>query len=458
MTAKILVVDDLPSVREFLDAKLSSAYFQVLTADCAAAALHAAREWQPDLVLLDVMMPGMDGYECCRRLKADPVTEHIPVVMLTALAGAADRLRALEAGADDFLSRPVRLRTLMTRARGLVRLKRLLDEWRARAMTVHSLGLTDGTQEPLTVAAARVLLIEDSDADAAMVEHALAAEAMRSRRVADESEAARALQGESWDLVMLSLRLRCCDPLRLAARLRAAEGTQHVPLLLLADKDGRARSLRAFEMGADDWAQRPLDVNELRLRARNQVRRKRYQDQLRATLGEALSLAVLDPLTGLYNRRYVLHHLTRLLAAEPVPQLSVLIADLDRFKAVNDASGHAAGDAALQAVAETLRANTRAFDTLARMGGEEFLAIMPGTDCVEAARIAERLRAAVAETAVATNGASPGRLTISIGVACTADCGRDERALLAAADTALYEAKRAGRDRVAVARCAPTAA
>ena len=117
-------------------------YYQVATARDGFEAITRARTWQPDLILLDVMMPGMDGYECCRLLKDNPVTLHIPVVMVTALGEPGERLRGLEAGADDFLTKPVEYDTLMTRVRSLVRLKRLLDEWRARGDTARALGLT----------------------------------------------------------------------------------------------------------------------------------------------------------------------------------------------------------------------------------------------------------------------------------------------------------------------------
>ncbi|MBN8899148.1 MAG: response regulator, partial [Rhodospirillales bacterium] len=132
MTARILIVDDVPANMRLLDAKLSAEYYQVATARNGAEALEQALSWQPDLILLDVMMPGMDGYECCRRLKARPETMHIPVVMVTALGESSERLRGLEAGADDFLTKPVEYDTLMARVRSLVRLKRVLDEWHAR--------------------------------------------------------------------------------------------------------------------------------------------------------------------------------------------------------------------------------------------------------------------------------------------------------------------------------------
>src|SRR6478752_2300935 len=142
MTARILIVDDVPANTRLLEAKLAAEYYQVTSAKDGFEALRMALEWQPDLILLDFMMPGMDGFECCRKLKEDPTTLHIPVVMVTALGEPSERLRGLEAGADDFLTKPVDYDTLLARVRSLVRLKRLLDEWRARGETARALGLT----------------------------------------------------------------------------------------------------------------------------------------------------------------------------------------------------------------------------------------------------------------------------------------------------------------------------
>src|SRR5690606_4873525 len=140
MTARVLVVDDLLANVKLLEARLSAEYFDVLCAMNGPDALAICREGRCDIVLLDVMMPGMDGLEVCRRLKADPATAHIPVVMVTALDQPADRVRGLDAGADDFLTKPVDEVALMARVRSLARLKVTLDELRSRCLTATDLG------------------------------------------------------------------------------------------------------------------------------------------------------------------------------------------------------------------------------------------------------------------------------------------------------------------------------
>ncbi|ODU53901.1 MAG: PleD family two-component system response regulator, partial [Acetobacteraceae bacterium SCN 69-10] len=313
MSARILIIDDVPANTRLLGARLGAEYFEVRTAHDGPAALAEALAWQPDLILLDVMMPGMDGYETCRRLKADVRTLHIPVVMVTTLDQTDERVRGLEAGADDFLTKPVDFDTLLARVKSLVRLKRLLDEWRMRGQTAHALGLSANGFAPPAVAGARALVVDDDDASAQAIQDALLRDGVLAARARSEAETMELVRVVDFALVVISLSMLTDDPLRLASRLRAQETTQETPLLLIAESAQRDRLLRGFDLGANDWLIRPLDANELRARARNQIRRKFYQDRLRADLGHALELALTDPLTGFYNQRYLMRHLHGLL-------------------------------------------------------------------------------------------------------------------------------------------------
>ncbi len=450
MTARILIVDDMPANTRLLQAKLVEEYYQVEIAQDGFEALRLASSWQPDLVLLDVMMPGMDGYETCRRLKSDHATMHIPVVMVTALGDPAERLHGLEVGADDFLTKPVEYDTLLARVRGLVRLKRLLDEWRVRSETALALGLSTSSHTEFSVIGARALVIDDWDLGATTVQDALAREGIIPTRARSESEALALSDSISFDLIVLSLSITEEDPLRLASRLRAERATQEVPLLLVAEPEQHRRLLRGFDLGANDWVMRPVDENELRVRSRNQIRRKFYQDRLRADLGQALELALTDPLTGLYNQRYLMRHLTTMIAAGQPAGLAVLMIDIDHFKAVNDRWGHSVGDEVLRQVGATLRNRTRVFDSLARYGGEEFVVVMSGASAPDAVRAAERLRTAIQTMVFMPDGKTAHRLTVSIGLSRSTSPGVTSDSLLNAADRALYRAKRLGRNRVEV--------
>ena len=454
MTARILIVDDVAANTRLLEAKLAAEYYQVGSARDGFEALDTARSWQPDLILLDVMMPGMDGYECCRLLKDDPVTLHIPIIMVTALGEPAERLRGLEAGADDFLTKPVEYDTLMARVRSLVRLKRLLDEWRARGDTARALGIAADRLSIPSVGGARALVIDDWEQTAQEIQDALAEEGVIPACARNGMEAIKMTAAVPFDLLVLNLSLADEDPLKLVSALRASDTTHETPLILVADSGEKSRILRGFELGANDWLMQPIDANEFRARARNQIRRKFYQDRLRSDLGTALEMALTDPLTGLYNQRYLRRHLSGLMENGQSRQLAILMVDVDHFKSVNDRYGHASGDRALRLIAESLRVNTRVFDSVARYGGEEFVVVMPGTGPIEAVAAAERLRSAVEEVEFDTLNGLRAQLTVSVGVACTSATAGSPESLLQEADAALYDAKRNGRNRVEVARSA----
>src|SRR5271155_1716759 len=147
MTARILVVDDVPANVKLLEARLSAEYFDVSTATNGAEALAMCERAECDLVLLDVMMPDMDGFEVCRRLKKNPATHHIPIVMVTALDQPSDRVRGLEAGADDFLTKPIPELALLAGGRSLARLKMVTDELRMRVLTSRDIGIKSPERE-----------------------------------------------------------------------------------------------------------------------------------------------------------------------------------------------------------------------------------------------------------------------------------------------------------------------
>lgn len=446
MTARVLVVDDIGANRQLLEAKLLAEYYEVAQAASGAEALDAARAWQPDIVLLDVMMPVMDGYEVCARLKADPATAHLPVVMVTALVDAVERVRGLEAGADDFLSKPVHDATLFARLRALLRIKQVQDAWRLRAETARALGFEPPQEPEMGCAGARAVVLSDDPAEARWVAAILAVEGITTRCDSPADGIVDSIAEGVFDLAVLCLSAAGLDTLRLASKLRAAGNTRELPVLLAADPQQRDLMLRGFDLGANDHVLRPIDANELRARARNQIRRKRYQERLRDDLDRSLELAVTDPLTGLRNRRYLRRHLGAVLRGGSA---AVLMVDLDHFKAINDRFGHAAGDNTLREVAERLKADLRAADIVARYGGEEFVVVLANAQPSYAVVVAERLRRALRIASV-PGLALTQPITASIGIALVA-AGTPVAEAIAAADAALYRAKSGGRDRVELA-------
>ena len=453
MTARILVIDDVEANVRLLEAKLTLEYYEVVTGCDGPTALRLAAEEQPDIILLDVMMPGMDGFETCRRLKADPVTRHIPVVLVTALDGREERIKGLDAGADDFVTKPIDDVILMARVRSLVRLKSVMDELREREESGRKLGVDTDAAGRLRAAGGRVLVLDDNERQAARIVEHLAHE-HRPTVETDPAAALIAARGPV-DLVIVNVASDGFDGLRQIAQLRSTEATRRVPVLAVVDPADRPRLVKALELGANDILLRPVDTEELAARARTQIRRKRYADFLRQKLDYSLEMAVTDALTGLHNRRYMAGQLQALVgrANHSGPGVAVLVLDIDHFKAINDGFGHDAGDEVLREFAVRMATNVRAIDLPCRLGGEEFVIVMPDTAMEDALRIAERIRRDVAETPFPVMG---GRehltVTISIGVAASSADDTPE-ALLKRADEGVYEAKSRGRNRV-IARAA----
>jgi len=452
MSARVLVVDDLPANAKLLEARLTAEYFDVVTATSGAEALAICERAQCDIVLLDVMMPEMDGFEVCRRLKAGPKTHHIPVVMVTALDQPSDRVRGLEAGADDFLTKPVSDIALVARVRSLTRLKLVTDELRMRAATSKEIGIQDPLLASLADAGrnGRILVIDDRRASYERMAKVLAGEHKVDIEVSPQEALFHAAEGD-YDLLIVSLGLENFDALRLCSQVRSLERTRNVPILVVVEIEDNARLLRGLEIGVNDYLVRPIDSNELLARVRTQIRKRRYGARLRDNVQMSMELAVTDPLTGLYNRRYMESHVTSLVeqALARGKPLALLVVDIDYFKAVNDVHGHDAGDDVLREFSTRLKKSIRGIDLACRYGGEEFVIVMPETDMAVAAIVAERIRRRIAgEPFSIRSGASALDVTISIGLAALSGVADTPAAILKRADQALYRAKRDGRNRV----------
>jgi two-component system cell cycle response regulator len=452
MTARILVVDDILANVRLLEAKLSAEYFEVVTAMNGVDALEAVQRAKPDIVLLDVMMPGIDGIEVCKRLKADTTTQHIPVIMVTALDQMEDRVRGLEAGADDFLTKPVNDVSLFCRIKSLVRLKMLSDELRARAVSSQSMGLVVTNTSPNDPRPGNILVVDSRVAFIDRVRIALTGKHKVSA-VIDPQDAIPSITESSdpYELVIVNLDADQFDGLRLCSQLKSLEQTRQIPILIVVAPDDEQRLMRALDMGVNDYLIRPIDRQELLARVNTQVRRARYAEQLRNSVQTSIEMAATDALTGLYNRRYMEIHLSHLVehSINRGKPLSALAIDVDFFKPVNDTHGHDVGDKVLQELATRIRENIRNVDMPCRVGGEEFIIILPTTELKLAQKIGERIRKAIAARPFSA-GALSGTLNITVSVGLSSLAGADDKVdeFLRRADQALYRAKREGRNRV----------
>ncbi len=454
MTARILVVDDIAANVKLLEARLLAEYFDVLTASDGFKALEICENTHVDLILLDIMMPGISGFEVCERLKSNPRLAHIPVVMVTALDQPADRVRGLKAGADDFLTKPVNDLQLVSRVKSLVRLKTLSDELRIRAKTAQEAGIedmlkgTDGRDDP-----GQILLVDGRASSQERIIRALKPIAQVAA-MSDPQAALFEAAENGFDLVIVNANFDDYDPLRLCSQLRSLERTRFLPLLIVTEQGEESLIVRALDLGVNDYIVRPIDPNELVARCLTQIKRKRYNDRLRMSVRQTIELAVTDGLTGLNNRRYLDGHLKTLFNRALVRDraLSVCITDIDRFKQVNDTYGHDAGDDILKEFAARIRSTVRGADLACRYGGEEFVVVMPDTDAVAAGVIAERLRGLIEGQPFIVRSAGVSiSITASLGIASNEAGAQTPEELMKQADKALYEAKNGGRNRVVAA-------
>jgi two-component system cell cycle response regulator len=451
MTATILVVDDLEQNIRVLEAKLLMEYYNVLSASSGKRALEILSKEKVDVILLDGMMPEMDGFETCREIKSNPDTMHIPVVMVTALSEIEDRVNGLEAGADEFLTKPVNDTALLARVKSLSRMKLMLDELKLRNQTAIQLGAEETKLED-NFYDKQVLIIDDDIVQSRNITKILLKLTPNIRVISDMDELENLGSNSIPDVIIISCQLALSDPLRVAVSLRVKDHLRYTSFVLMTEEDDMNQIAKGMDLGINDYFHYPVDENELIARIKTQLRRKKYQDSLREGLDKSVSLSVKDGLSGVYNRRYFDIHIEQILkkAENSSINVALLMLDIDHFKNVNDSFGHQAGDIVIKDFANIIKNSLRVTDLVARYGGEEFAAAIYDVNLTTALEIAERIRDSIERHDFnIIKDQKPIRKTVSIGV-CLYQNGMTPNELVEKADKALYEAKDSGRNKVCV--------
>ncbi|WP_259650458.1 MULTISPECIES: diguanylate cyclase [Roseobacter] len=465
MQGKILIVDAISTNRIVLKVKLASAFYEVLQASTADEACVAALRHAPDLIISAMALPDGDAADLCGRLNRNPQTRSIPMMVVACRPDTQSRLAALEAGVQDVMVKPIDDTLLLARVRSLIRAHNTAAEWQMRDDTSRALGFAEDSTD--FGPAGRTVMVCSGLKTAQSWIQQLRPHLRSSLTQASPETALRDLTpGRIPDVFILVLDdgdKVSGEILRLLAAVRATAITRHAGILVIQPRPDPGLGAYALDLGADDLMTDGFDKEELVLRIKALMRRKRIADQLRATVRTGLKAAVSDPLTGLHNRRYALPHLSRVAehSAATGRSFAVMVADLDHFKQINDVYGHASGDAVLVEAARRLRENLRGVDLLARIGGEEFLIVMPATPFSEARVSASRLCRKIGGQGFKIPGSNElVQVTISIGVTMggvrkmrgVQGPAPDANELLDAADKALYEAKLQGRNQVNLAR------
>ncbi len=454
MTATVLVVDDVEANVKLLEAKLFSEYYLVLTANSGLQALNILTSHKVDVVLLDVMMPEMDGFEVCRNIKKNPETTHIPVVMVTALSDVENRIKGLESGADEFLSKPIDDTALFARVKSLSRMKSVIDELKLRNKTNEELGggrIFEFGENNFSNS--QILIIDDDVVQARNVKTYISELTKQIHVVSRPAELINPSDNNIPDLVIISAQLDDEDPLRIVAMLKSKDQFKNAAFMTLTEEENIPMVMRGMELGVNDYFIYPVEKSELIARVKTQLRRKKYQDDLRNEFEETVDLSIKDGLTGVFNRRYFDSHLSQIMhkSKESKSPFCLTIIDMDHFKKVNDRYGHQSGDEVIKAVINLLKKSFRVTDLISRYGGEEFTVILRDADIEEGKIIADRAREQVANLKCYIPATQdPIKQTISIGIA-QYDINENVQEFIERVDKALYEAKQTGRNKVVVA-------
>ena len=457
MIGKILIADDVSTNRIVFKVKLTAAGYRSVLAGDGAACLRLAQSETPDLILLVASLPDQSGLEVLQKLKANLLTRRIPVVMFSSDPDDSQRMAALRAGAEDFLSRPVDDQTLLARLRGLLRAREAVDGLAPQEDGLELFGMA----EPATPfeMPGHVSLVLNRAEQALHLRRQLTDAAQDRFSILSLEEIHTDRNGQTApDVYLIDADLGGPGGgLRLMSDLLSRSTSRHAAFCIFNDHSASLVPATAFDLGANDLVNAGISPLELAVRLHALTRRKREGDRMRASVQDGLRLAMIDPLTGLHNRRYGIAQLNAIAAKAQAEasEFAVMVVDLDRFKSVNDRWGHAAGDAVLIEVAARLTANLRASDLLARIGGEEFLIALPKTTLAEAELVAERLCHATGAEPITLSDGTRIRVTISIGMTITnAATAVDPNVseLVDQADRALMKSKTSGRNQVTIIR------
>ena len=415
-TKTILIVDDTKENVDILLSLLSE--YDLLVALNGEKALQMVEKHRVDLILLDIVMPVMDGFEVCEKLKSNTLTSEIPIIFLTVKTDAVSVEKAYDAGGSDYITKPFKPKELLARVKRELQLQAFKTE-------KQTILIVDDTKENIDIL---LSLLSEYDLLVAL----------------NGEKALQMLEKHPVDLILLDIVMPVMDGFEVCQKLKADPSTEEVPVIFLTAKTDETSIEKAYDIGGGDYVTKPFKPKELLARVKRELQLQEVQNELKL-------LASTDPLTKLYNRRYfseISTHVFNLSQRDNYP-LGIIMLDIDRFKNINDTYGHKVGDVVIMQLADLLRSHQRKSDIISRFGGEEFALLLPNTSLEGATVVSEKIRKDVEASRVDANSGVIVKYTVSLGVS-EVDIQQEtsiEKALIRA-DNALYAAKRAGRNKV----------
>ena len=451
----IMIVDDDLTSLKLLESMLPTERYNIVRANNGEEALENAFVQPPDLILLDIMMPGIDGYEVTRKIKKNTKTKDVPIIIITSLEESEGKVKGLEEGAEELLSKPVHSTELLARISSMLRLKEYRDQLRIRTLSGKSFG--DGSEQREKVqikeeAIPQILLVEDTNVDAKIVKNALEGETFQLTTVKNGRDVFSIIKQKDIDLILLDILLPDMDGFEICRRLK--KNHKDIQVVIVTCLDDLDSKIKGVELGADDFLVKPVVGRELKARMRTLLEKKVHMDSLRTHYQEALGRSQLDWLTGLYNHGYFQQFLGYELkrALDQGFPVSLIMIDVDDFKSYNDTLGHSAGDAILREMGQVVRNCIREVDFAARYGGEEFAVVLPYVTRENVLIIAERIHKALTthqffhdESIKLTNP------TVSMGIAVFPEDATNKADFIIQADSMLYLAKKNGKNQYCIA-------
>lgn len=455
----ILVLDGVSTNRIMLKVQLSAAWYSVAQGDRLEGLVPLVRRVRPDLILTAMSLPDGDALDVRALLQTDEELAGIPIIAVTAENDRNANFRALGAGIEDVLSQPYDDVILLARIRSLIRAHTTTEELRIQS-GAQPMGMAEPAAGfPTLLPAANIAVVTQSPGTGAIWRARLKGNTRHQLDLHKIDDIQSLLSERTPDAIIVEL----CDSetgLRLLADLRARSSTRHAAVIAIPNPANAYLAADALDRGADDVMPAGFCVEELVLRLETQLRRRARSESYRDTVRDGLLAALTDPMTGLHNRRFALPELHRIArnAAETGESFAVMLADLDHFKNINDVYGHPVGDKVLVETAQRLRNQLRPTDLIARIGGEEFMIVLPNTTRIEALQVADRLCRRINREPFEIGGLpEPIQVTTSIGLVLQRSETRSKSIrsnevpdLIEQADRALYEAKGAGRNQVSM--------
>ncbi len=342
MAGRILIADNVATNRIVLKVKLATASYEVWQVETAGELLQLATEKTPDLILMDAALPDADSFQTCQTLKDTLETTAIPVVMMTDRFDRDVRLKALRSGAEDILSKPLDEPALLARVRNILRAHGMEEEHRRRQGTAAEFGFHEERSE--FTGNATFLIVKNRPEPAEKLMRAIQSRNFGKTTIIDQERVLEDIGKQNLhpDVIVVPAELghnKNC--LTLIAELRSRPQTRHSAIIIEYRAKDRVTAISSLDIGANDLVTENSHAEEFLHRVTTQLDRKRTADQLRMTLENGLKLAVTDPLTGLYNRRYALPHMSRIStkSKETRNPFAVMVLDLDHFKKINDPHG-----------------------------------------------------------------------------------------------------------------------